>query len=137
MEVGEIRKHKPRNLAKDGRLIELARGREDVERYVANTNQITAHNLKPGEVGANHYHDFKVETIQAIDQIEVHYEDIASKKRGTTTLEPGEVIHIPIRIAHAVRNPSEDEKAAFLERSNLAFNPADPRYDCHPYKLID
>ena len=123
---------KATNEAKDGRLIEIARGRAQVEDFCEGREQITGHALKPGEIGGDHYHKIKEETIYFIyGDIELYLRDIESGKEKTRIRKSGEIVYIPTKVFHSLKNPSKTEMVVFLETSNLAFNPNDERNDVY------
>ena len=126
------------NKAKDDRLIEVARGEDQVRAFCEGRAQITTHVLLPGETSGNHHHKIKEETIGIeYGKIEFYLRDIDSGNEKKVRIKPGKIIYIPARVYHSLKNLSKTQVAVFWETANLAFNPEDPGYDCHPYKLID
>ena len=44
------------NITLEGRLIEVFRGGEEIERVLEEIKQVTHHVFIPGKIGGNHYH---------------------------------------------------------------------------------
>lgn len=60
--------------------------------------------LREGGVRGNHYHDEKKELIYVIaGAVELVVEDVATRERDQLLLETGDLVTLPVRIAHALR----------------------------------
>lgn len=79
--------------------------------------------LRPGAVRGNHYHEMKEEGIYVIEgEIELVVEDPVSKERAPISLVSGDLVVIPVRVAHAFRTV---RKGHAIEYSPTRFDPAD------------
>lgn len=138
----QLRVQKVRNSARFDRILELARGLEDIQHFVDEQEQMNAYVLLPREIAANHVHpNFKEETGYVLfGQLDVFLQNATTRERYHERITPGYKFTIPIGIAHATRNPQFFYPTVFLETSTLAFNPAltpqDVRRDQKPSQVI-
>jgi uncharacterized RmlC-like cupin family protein len=99
-----------------GELAQIYDGEEGI-RYLAYAE------LRPGAVRGNHYHETKEECFYVIHgEILMVVEDIASKERASFPVVSGELVLLPVRIAHAFRSLSAGQG---IEWSPTRFDPAD------------
>jgi mannose-6-phosphate isomerase-like protein (cupin superfamily) len=125
------------NVAKMGQLLELARGKSSLAEFFEGQEQITAHVLKPGEIGGNHVHERKKEIMYVISgELNVYLEDPRTKKRCVKVISAGNKFYLPPQVSHALKNES-NIPAVFLETANLAFNPEQPKFDVSPYVVVE
>ena len=126
-----------RNIAKENRLLEFARGEEDMKEFSEGKKQITAHVLLPGEFGGNHYHKKKLEKMYVIlGPIIVTIENPATRERCQKEISVGQEFTLVPSIAHIITNLSDTTTVAFLETATLAFDPEDSKKDVYPYEVL-
>jgi len=130
------------NIAKEGRLVEIARGADEVKRFrelikshIGIINGELDHELMPGEVGGNHYHKKKKEVIVYTvgEGLRVDLTDPATGKIFSTLPKIGSIFYLPPEIGHALVNTSKSN-IRFREYSGLAFDPKNPKNDVHNIK---
>ncbi len=125
------------NSVKEGKLVELARGTEDIERELGGKiNQVTGHIFEWMDKGGNHYHKQKVEVMAVLEgRILVCLMDLDSKLQIVQPVVRGYRFTLPQNLVHALYNPNQ-EKAYLIEFSNLKFNPEKPMDDVYKHLLI-
>ncbi|MEK6886129.1 MAG: hypothetical protein AABX17_04140 [Nanoarchaeota archaeon] len=125
------------NSVKEGKLVELARGTEDIRKELGGEiNQVTAHIFNWGDKGGNHYHKEKVEVMAVLDgEILVCLVNLKSKLQLVQTVYAGHRFTLLPNFAHALHNPNQ-KNAYVLEFSNLRFNPENPMNDVYKYPII-
>lgn len=122
-----------KHIRKDGWLSELVSMNygdepfDSVHTYIVSVN--------PGKVRANHYHKKKEEWIAtASGKIELHLENVISCEKEKiimdTFAQKYEMIYIPPFVAHAVKNPCENEASLIV----FSKNPED-KEDTIPYEV--
>ncbi len=125
------------NSVKQGKLIEIARGTEEIEKELnGRINQVTGHIFYLEDRGGNHYHKEKIEVMTILEgEILVCLMDIDSKIKMTQMVSAGHRFTLPLGFAHALYNP-KPEKVYMLEFSNLRFNPENPMNDVYKYSVL-
>lgn len=113
-----------RNLTSQKRILELARGLEDVKEFVRGIEQINAYILFPGRTGGNHIHpELKDEIIYPLfGDLLLALEHPETRARYQTKISPGYKFKIRKGIAHAITNQTENV-VVFLDTSTLEFSP--------------
>jgi|SRR3989338_10341315 len=137
LELESIQPTQVANVSPNGRLNELARGREALEKYFAGIAQFNICHIPPREGSAHHYHpESKTEILTVgYGEIEVILENPVTKQRVIRQVKKGYEILIPKGIAHGIYNRSPDTVAVFNERATMAFEPKNAKKDVVPYDI--
>lgn len=86
--------------------------------------------LVPGCVRGNHYHERKHELIYVISgAVELTVEDLETRVREQLVLETGDLVELPVRVAHALRTV---RAGSAVEYSPVRVN----REDVYRYPLV-
>jgi mannose-6-phosphate isomerase-like protein (cupin superfamily) len=79
--------------------------------------------LLPGAIRGNHYHKIKNEYLYIISgRVQLVVQDLASGQRESMSLESGDLVFIPVSIAHAFRTL---EQGQGIEFSTAEFDRSD------------
>ncbi len=81
---------------------------------------LTTGSIEPGSLRGSHYHKKTLEQFMCITGKITCYLD-----NETTTLEPGDIVGIPVNVVHTFINESS-ETAYFIEFKNVEFDKNDP-----------
>ncbi|MFH1710995.1 MAG: cupin domain-containing protein [Nanoarchaeota archaeon] len=125
------------NSAANGKLIEVFRGEKEIERYLGQLRQVTAHVFTQGRVGGNHFHKEKYEMFYVSGgRVLVFLKDLQSGEILTQEVYPGRKFNFLPGYAHAIHNPHQ-KTAHLIEFTNLPFNPNNKTKDSYVHKIID
>jgi len=106
------------NTAASGKIIEVFRGEKEIERYVGQLRQVTAHVFTQGRVGGNHFHKEKFEMFYVSGgRVFVFLKDLQSGEILTQEVYPGRKFNFVPGYAHAIYNPHK-ETAHLIEKKS-------------------
>lgn len=126
------------NMFREGRFIEalnMQRSLEDFENASKEMRQINYIRALPLEVGGNHFHRRKRETIIVLEgDLTVYLEDPVERTKFSTNVAMGKIITLQPNIAHALE--AGQRGSSYLEITNMAFDPENPKKDVFDYSII-
>lgn len=125
------------NTAANGKLIEVFRGEKEINSYLGQLRQVTAHVFTQGRVGGNHFHKEKFEMFYVSGgRVFVFLKDLQSGEILSEEVYSGSKFNFNPGYAHAICNPHK-ETAHLIEFTNLPFNPNNPTRDLYKHEFID
>ena len=129
------------NCFREGRFLEIAndaRNPNSTNTLFNDAAQMNYIKANPGEIGGNHYHHIKKETMVVLEgRALVALENPETKEKYRIEIDKGHLCTLEPEIAHAITSASPNEPVRYLEITNKAFDPENQRDDIYPYRVID